>query len=167
MDNILGAFTEVIRAVNTPLAAIALFSLILFVVGYSFFKESHVSAKLVVFFVLVFLVIGAVLLFYNTSSEQSRVVPEQVSEIPERSKVISSDQSSTFSDYDEPRYEVIDEFERQGYPSGYGILTCGCHGFNPPSQVPEQSCDSGYARLNPCPNFYCPTGGIAYAYVCM
>lgn len=52
-----------------------------------------------------------------------------------------------------------------GFPSGFGMLVCGCHGFNPPMIAQEPRCQSGAVRLNQCPGF-CPGGGSPYAYVC-
>ena len=53
----------------------------------------------------------------------------------------------------------------QGLPSGYGMLVCGCWGFNPAPMVPDARCASGAVRLNFCPG-ECPAGGSPYAYVC-
>jgi hypothetical protein len=53
-----------------------------------------------------------------------------------------------------------------GFPSGFGMLVCGCWGPFPPTLAPEPRCASQAVRLNGCPA-YCPTGGQAYAYVCM
>lgn len=52
-----------------------------------------------------------------------------------------------------------------GFPSGFGMLVCGCYGFNPPRLAPEPRCQSGRVSLNICPGA-CPTGGYPYAYVC-
>ena len=52
-----------------------------------------------------------------------------------------------------------------GLPSGYGMLVCGCWGFNPPPTIPDVRCASGAVRVNFCPGG-CPAGGSPYAYVC-
>jgi hypothetical protein len=52
-----------------------------------------------------------------------------------------------------------------GFPSGHGMQTCGCWGFNPAPVAAEPRCQSGSVRINICPGF-CPTGGSPYAYVC-
>lgn len=52
-----------------------------------------------------------------------------------------------------------------GFPSGYGMKSCGCWGFNPPPLVQEPACQSGYVRLNRC-NGVCQGGSSPYAYVC-
>ncbi|WP_290575991.1 hypothetical protein [Ketobacter sp.] len=53
----------------------------------------------------------------------------------------------------------------RGYPSGYGMLVCGCWGYNPPPLSAESKCASGFVRVNICPGF-CAGGGSPYAYVC-
>ncbi len=53
-----------------------------------------------------------------------------------------------------------------GYPSGYGMLVCGCWlPPNPPQFAAEPRCQSGKVRLGTCPGF-CPPNGIPYGYVC-
>jgi len=52
-----------------------------------------------------------------------------------------------------------------GLPPGFGMLVCGCYGFNPSLTAHEPRCQSQSVRLNACPGF-CPGGGSPYAYVC-
>lgn len=54
--------------------------------------------------------------------------------------------------------------ERSGFPSGFGMLVCGCYG-NGPLTANEPRCMSGAVRVNICPGV-CPMGGSPYAYVC-
>jgi hypothetical protein len=51
-----------------------------------------------------------------------------------------------------------------GFPSGFGMLVCGCYG-NGPAIAAEPRCASRAVRINICPGF-CPGGGSPYAYVC-
>lgn len=51
------------------------------------------------------------------------------------------------------------------FPAGYGMLTCGCWGRNPPYIAVETRCSSGYVILNICPSF-CTPFEQSYSYVC-
>lgn len=52
-----------------------------------------------------------------------------------------------------------------GFPPGFGMLMCGCHGPNHPGMAPEPRCASGAVHLNVCPGM-CAPNEPAYAYVC-
>jgi len=51
-----------------------------------------------------------------------------------------------------------------GFPSGYGMVVCGCWGPNPPIRHYEKKCASKKVRLNVCQGWCAP--GLPYAYVC-
>jgi len=53
-----------------------------------------------------------------------------------------------------------------GYPQGTPVGQCGCWGpANPGARVPQQQCQSGYARPQMCPAV-CPMGGYMWQGVC-
>jgi hypothetical protein len=55
---------------------------------------------------------------------------------------------------------------RNGYPSGYGLVQCGCHGFATAGATrPNKRCESGYEVAEPCAG-WCPAGGSPWGVVC-
>ena len=189
LDATLRGFGAVIANVDTPLAAIALFSLILFVVGYSFFRQSHISARLIVFFALITLVVGAVLILkpsFDSESQDPVELPIQstldtMNENKANAQALKDAEEKAYAQAlkdaaDKAYAQALKDAEEKAkakalndqelFPSGYGIQVCGCHGYNPQFQIPDNRCKSGYVRINQCQT-PCTGGGFAYAYVCL